>query len=136
MHKALPPHEVPRDPFSGSLIDRVHLPPASREEQPSQGLTSTLHSPLLVCRGSSWPLSSFAARGSREFGIASCLSASQLLAGTPLRNTSPPEGTGDKSGVSGTLARSQQSLLGSVRKLHFEQCFPEPLIFFMLLKGE
>lgn len=44
MHKALPPHEVPRDPLSGSLIDRVHLPPASREEQPSQGLTSTLHS--------------------------------------------------------------------------------------------
>lgn len=46
MHKALPPHEVPGDPFSGSLIDRVHLPPASREEQPSQGVTSTLHSPF------------------------------------------------------------------------------------------
>lgn len=48
MHKALPPHKVPRDPFSGSLIDRVHLPPASREEQPSQGLTSTLHSTFLL----------------------------------------------------------------------------------------
>lgn len=68
--------------------------------------------------------------------MASCLSASQLLAGAPLRNTSPPEGTVDKSGVSGTLARSQQTPSGSVRKLHFEQRFPEPIKFSILLRGE
>lgn len=38
------------DPFSGFLIDPVHLPPASREGQPNRGLTSTLCSHfLLLC---------------------------------------------------------------------------------------